>query len=122
MDVQYSPQIQQSADVLAKLSQFSNQLGQIIGPESLPTVKVRWVVAPNDDGRAVYRASLEDPVGRVSADFAADEFWMTQYMSLRLRALWGDLLHIHSEKQHEKVERLYREFQAEQRELTPYGD
>lgn len=122
MDVRYSTELKQSAELSALLRQFSGQLAGAIDPDYLPAIRAEWSVTRDDGGRVLYRIVLEDPAGRVSKDFTRDELAIPLYMKLSLLMLWGDLLHIHSEKQHAKVERVYREFLAEQREPAHHGD
>ena len=95
---------------LPRLEQVSEILAEAIGPESSPFVEADWKVVTDPRGRELYRLSIVDPHGGpVSTDFTPEELEIPLHMYVRLYRLWGDLLKIRSDKQHEKVRELFEQ-------------
>jgi hypothetical protein len=106
MDVQYSPETRQSADVLKLLEQASARLADVVGPPSSQLVKADWTRVQDRQGRTVYRLTIRDGTDEVSTDFDVDELQNSLHMRFRLPRLWGDLLKIRGDRQHEQVQML----------------
>ena len=54
-------------------------------------------------GRTLYRLTIRDFTGEVSTDFAPDELQNPLHMRVRLYRLWGDLLQVRNNQQHQEV-------------------
>ena len=104
MEVQYSPEARQWADGLTLLEQASTLLAKILGPQSSQLVKAEWSRVQDSQGRTVYRLTLRDSTGEVSTDFALDELQNPLHMRFRLPRLWGDLLQVRLDRQHQQVQ------------------
>ena len=102
MDVTYSPETRQSGG-LKLLEQASYLLADILGPQSSPLVKGEWSRVQDHRGRTLYRLSIRDFTGEASTDFAPDELQNSLHMRYRMYRLWGDLLQIRNDHQHQKV-------------------
>lgn len=109
MDVQYSTELQQSAKELALVEQASAVLSDVLGPHSSQHVKAEWNRMQDQQGRMLYNLTIQDSVGKVSTDFAPDELVNPLHIRYRMYRLWGDLLQVRNNRQHEEVERLSRE-------------
>lgn len=103
MDVQYSPEARQGADVLTLLEQASTLLPQILGPQSSQIVKAEWDRVQDHKGRTVYRLTIGDITGKVFTDFTPADLQNPMHLKYRLYRLWGDLLQIRNDQQHQKV-------------------
>jgi len=106
MDVQYSPEVRQSADGLTLVEQASTLLAEILGPQSSQTVKAEWNRVQDHQGRTLYRLTIRDYTGEVSTDFTPDELQNPLHLRFRLYRLWGDLLQIRNNHQHQQVQLL----------------
>ena len=104
MDVQYSPEARKEADQLTHLERASTLLGAILGPQSSQQVKAEWDRVQGRPGRTLYRLIIRDSTGEVSTDFAPDELENPLHMRVRLYRLWGDLLQVRNNQQHEQVQ------------------
>ncbi len=104
MDVQYSPDARQSADGLTLLEQASTLLADILGPQSSQLVTAEWNRVQDHQGRTLYRLTIRDFTGAVSTDFAPDDLQNRLHMKVRLSRLWGDLLQVRNNQQHEQVQ------------------
>jgi hypothetical protein len=100
MDVQYSPE----ARGLTRVEQASNLLADILGPHSSQLVKATWSRVQDHQGRTLYRLTIRDFTGEVATDFAPDELENPPHMRVRLYRLWGDLLQIRNNQQHQQVQ------------------
>jgi hypothetical protein len=106
MDLQYSPEARQSPEGLALLEQASALLADILGPQSSQLEKADWQRWQDQKGRTVYRLTVRDDTGQVSTDFTLDELQNPLHMRFRMYRLWGDLLQVRNEQQHEQVQRI----------------
>ena len=106
MEVKSSPEPRQSVDESKPLQQAKTLLDTILGPQSSSLVTREWKPVPDHQGRTHYRLSLRDLTGEVSTDFAPDELENPLYMRVSLYRLWGDLLKIRSDQQHQRVQTL----------------
>jgi hypothetical protein len=106
MDVQYSPDARQWADGLTLVEQASTLLAEILGPQSSQLVKAEWNCVQDHQGRTLYRLTIRDNTGEVSTDFTPDELQNPLSMRYILYRLWGDLLQIRHNRQHQKVQLL----------------
>ena len=104
MDVQYSPEVRQWAEGLKLLEQASTLLANILGPRSSQQVRAEWNRVQDHQGEALYRLTIRDYTGEVSTDFAPDELQNPLHMRVRLYRLWGDLLQVRNNQQHQQVE------------------
>jgi hypothetical protein len=104
MDVQYSPEARQWADGLTLVERASTLLAEILGPQSSQLVKAEWNRVQDHQGRTLYRLTLRDYTGEVSTDFAPDELQNPLHMRVRLYRLWGDLLQVRNNLQHQHVQ------------------
>jgi hypothetical protein len=104
MDVQYSHEVQQWADGLTLLEQASALLADILGPQSSKQVKAEWDRVQDHQRRALYRLTIRDFTGEVSTDFTPDELQNPLHMKFRLYRLWGDLLQVRNNQQHQQVQ------------------
>ncbi len=104
MDVQYSPEVRQWTEGWTLLQQASTRLAGIVGPESSPLVKAEWTRVQDPEGQALYRLTMRDLTGEVSTDFTPDELKNLLHMRFRLPRLWGDLLKIRNDHQHQQVQ------------------
>jgi hypothetical protein len=104
MDVQYSPEARQWADGLTLFEQASTLLAEILGPQSSQLVKAEWNGVQDHQGRTLYRLTIRDNTGEVSTDFAPGELQNPLHMRFRLYRLWGDLLQVRNNLQHQHVQ------------------
>lgn len=109
MDIQYSTELQQSAEDLALVEQASAVLKDVLGPQSSRHVKAVWNRTQDQKGRMLYNLTIQDSVCEVSTDVAPDELVNPLHIRYRMYRLWGDLLQVRNNRQHEEVERLSRE-------------
>lgn len=109
MEVTYSSDIERM-DLLAPLSA---QLDKLISPRFSPKVKAGWTMLRELHAPAQYRLSLRDDSGHVFTDFTLDELTNRLHMQYRLPSIWGDLLKIRNDREHDEVLRLMREYSAE---------
>ena len=103
MDIQYSPEVRQSPDGLTLLEQASTLLAEVLGPQSSQKVKAEWDRVHDHKGRTLYRLTLRDFTGSVSTDFTSADLQNPMHLKYRLYRLWGDLLQIRNDLQHQKV-------------------
>ncbi len=104
MEVQYSPEVRQWTEGLPLIQQASTRLAGILRPESSQLVKAEWTRVQDPEGRTLYRLTMRDLTGEVSTDFTLDELQNQLHMRFRLPRLWGDLLKIRNERQHQQVQ------------------
>ena len=105
MDVQYSPEARQSPEVKL-LEQASALLADIMGPQSSQLVKAEWTCLQDRQGRVLYRLTVRDFAGEASTDFALDELQIPLHMRFRMSRLWGDLLQVRNNIQHQHIQSL----------------
>lgn len=107
MDVQYPPELQGSPE-LVPLEQATSLLTDIMGPQSSQRVKkATWTRVQDLKGRTLYRLTVRDDFGgEASTDFATDELQNALHMRYRMARLWGDLLQVRNDRQHQQVQRL----------------
>jgi hypothetical protein len=103
MDVKYSPEVRQWADGLQLLEQASTNLADMVGARESNPLKAEWNSVQDRQGRTLYRLTIRDSTDEVSTDFAPDELRNSLHMRVRLPRLWGDLLQLRNDRQHEKV-------------------
>ena len=103
MEVHYSQEIQQCPAELTLLERASTLLANILGAQSSELVKAEWRRVPDHQRRKLYRLTIRDFTGEVSTDFAPDELQNPLHMKVRLSRLWGDLLQIRNNQQHQQV-------------------
>jgi hypothetical protein len=113
MDVRYSPEVKQSADGLTLLERASTLLAEILGPQSSEMVKAEWNRVQDHQGRTLYRLTIRDHTGEVSTDFTPADLQNPMHLKYRLYRLWGDLLQIRNDHQHQKVLLLSGQFATE---------
>ncbi len=104
MEVQYSPEARQWPGGLMLLEQASALLADILGPQSSQLVKAEWNRVQDHQGRTLYRLTIRDFSAEASTDFAADELENPLHMRVRLYRLWGDLLQVRNNQQHQQVQ------------------
>lgn len=102
MDVQYSQETRQETG-LKLLEQASTLLADILGPRSSQQVRAEWGRVQDRQGRTLYRLTIRDCTDEVATDFAPDELQNPPHMRVRMYRLWGDLLQIRNDKQHQQV-------------------
>lgn len=105
MDVQYSPEIQKQAE-FGLIRKISDQLNEVVGPQSSQIVKADWACVKDHRDRALYRLTLRDFTGEASTDFTLEELRNPIMVSVRLYRLWGDLLQVRNNVHHERVQLL----------------
>ena len=103
MDVQYSTELRQCPKDFAVVEQASAVLADVLGPQSSQAVKAEWNRTQDQQGRMLYRLTIGDFAGEVATDFAADELQNPLHTRFRMYRLWGDLLQVQSDLQHQKV-------------------
>lgn len=103
MDILYSLNLQQSPEA-PLLEQASTLLAEILGPQSSSLVRAEWTRVQDHRGRTLYRLTVRDHTSEVSTDFAPDELDNPLHMRFRLYRLWGDLLQIRNNLQHQQVQ------------------
>ena len=103
MDVHYSPEARQWADGLTLVEQASTHLADILGPKSSQLVKAEWNRVQDHQGRTLYRLTIRDFSEVVSTDFSPDELQNPLHTRFRLSRLWGDLLQVRNDQEHQKV-------------------
>ena len=113
MDVRYTSAAAQPPERLAHLKRLSAELDGLISPQSKLRVSAEWDVARTDKGREVCRLTLEEPAGRVSADFTEVDLAIPLYMRVSLALLWDDLLRIRSAQSHAASEASFAALFAE---------
>jgi hypothetical protein len=104
MDVKYSPEAQQNPEGLKLLEQASALLADILGPQSSRLVKAEWHHLQDPKGRTRYQLTIRDFTGQASTDFALDELQNPLHMKVRMYRLWGDLLQVRNNLQHQEVQ------------------
>ena len=104
MDVHYSSEARQCPEELTLLEQAAALLTDILGPQSSEHVKAEWHRLQDHKGRTLYRLTIRDFTGQVSTDFAPDELQNPLHMRVRLYRLWGDLLQVRNNQQHQQVQ------------------
>ncbi len=108
MDVLYSSETKQSPEA-ALLEQASVLLADTLERQSSQLVKAEWTSAQDRKGRPVYRLTIRDSTGEASTDFAPDELENPLHMRFRMYRLWGDLLQVRNNLQHQQVQSLWSE-------------
>jgi hypothetical protein len=103
MDVKYSPEAAQWTDGLKLVEQASTLLAEILGPQSSEVVNAEWKRVQDHKGRPLYRLIIGDFTGNVSTDFTPADLQNPMHLKYRLYRLWGDLLQIRNDQQHQKV-------------------
>ncbi len=106
MEVYYSPEARQWAKGWTLLEQATARLANILGPQSSQLVKAEWDRVPDRQGRPLYRLTIRDFTGEAATDFTPDELQNPLHMQVRLSRLWGDLLQIRNNQQHQLVQTL----------------
>lgn len=102
--VEFSPEIEQDAQLKSRLRRASDALAQVVGT-SAARVRARWKLATDEQGRSVVELELSDSLGAgtVSTEFAGDEFDNHWHLRRRLYSLWGDLLQHRSQRQFKEL-------------------
>lgn len=108
MDVQYPPESRESPE-MALLQQASMLLTDILGPQSSQGMKAVWTRVQDHRGRMLHRLTIRDFTGEASTDFAPDELQNPLHMRFRMARLWGDLLQVRNDLQHQQVQSLSNE-------------
>ena len=103
MDVHCSPELRQQSDLSRLLEHASHLLGEILGPQS-SQVKAEWEQVQDHRGRPLYRLAIRDLTGDVSTEFDRDELKNSLHLRWRLYRLWGDLLQVRNNQQHQQVQ------------------
>jgi hypothetical protein len=114
MEPIYSTEARQDADRFGLLKQASALLEEILGPESSQFVNAQWDRLEDHKGRTMYRLTIRDFTGQVSTDFAPDELQNPLHMRFRMYRLWGDLLQIRNNQQHQQVELISSQMAGDQ--------
>lgn len=109
MEVLYSPETRQSPDRLTLLQEASQRLAESVSPQWSQLLKAEWSCVQDLKGRTLYRLTLRDDSGEVYTDFTPDELPNALHMRFRLPRLWGDLLKIRNDQQHQQVQMLVAE-------------
>ena len=104
MDVQYSTEVRQQPAVLPLLQQASTLLANILGPQSSQLVKANWTRVQDRRGRTIYRLTISDFTDEVFTDFEPEDLENSLHMKVRLSRLWGDLLQVRNDRQHQQVQ------------------
>ena len=117
MDVQYSPEVREWAEGAPLLGDASDLLAVAVGPKRAEQVKGEWTRVRDTRGQMRYRLTIRDAAGEASTDFTPAELRNPLHMKVRIYRLWGDLLKIHSDIQHERVQMLFEQFSAAQEGL-----
>jgi hypothetical protein len=110
MDVQYPPELQGSPD-MAPLEQATALLTDIVGPLSSQRVKeAAWTRVQDPKGRTLYRLTIQDDFGNeASTDLAPDDLQNPLLLRYCMPRLWGDLLKVRHDLQHQRVLSLLKE-------------
>ncbi len=103
MNIEYAPEVRQSAE-WPLIRQASDLLPTVLDAEGARTVSATWSRVQQPTGGLAYRLSLTDSVGQASMDFTPDQLRNTLYMRVRTSEVWSDLLQIHIDQQHERVQ------------------
>ena len=114
MDVQYSPEVLQWAEGLPLIAKASELLAVALGPKRTPEVKAEWTRIRDIQGQTRYRLRIWDSKGEASTEFTLAELRNPLHMHGRIYGLWDDLLKIHSDLQHERVQMLLAEYMMSQ--------
>lgn len=104
MEIKYSPEVQQWVEGMPRLQQASNLLAEILGPQSSQLVTGDWRRLQDAKGRIVYRLTIRDFAGEAFTEFAPDELENPLHMKVRMYRLWGDLLQVRNNQQHQQVQ------------------
>ncbi len=109
MNIHFSPEVRQSPDwpLVAAASELLPTIGS---PEFVSDVEAAWSRVEYPTGQSAYRLSLKDLVGEVSEDYTADTLRNSQQTKLYMYHIWGDLLQIRSDHQHQVVRDLLRNY------------
>ena len=110
MDVQYSPEVREWAEGAPLLGEASDLLAVAVGPKRAEQVKGEWTRVRDTRGQMRYRLTIRDAAGEASTDFTPAELRNPLQMKIRVYGLWDDLLKIHSDIQHERVQMLMHQF------------
>ncbi len=122
MDVQYAPELREPADRLALLKDISARLDKAVGPKESAAMKAEWELVRDLRGDEFYRLTLEDPTDRVFTDFTRFELGVPLQRHMLAHGLYGDLLKLRGDRQHQVVLRLLSEMSAEQEALHGHQD
>jgi len=114
MDVQYSPEVREWAEGAPLLEQASELLAVAVGPKRAEQVKGEWTRVRDTRGQMAYRLTIRDSAGEASKDFTPAELRNPLQVRVRIYGLWDDLLKIHSDLQHERVQMLMQQFMISQ--------
>jgi hypothetical protein len=120
MDVHYSPELRESGNGLPLLERDSTVLANILRAQSSQLVKADWNRVQDHKGRPLYRLTIRDFTGEVSTDFSPDELENPLHMQVRLSRLWGDLLQILNNQQHQQVQTLSAQIAAGSAGTSPW--
>ena len=113
MNVQYMPGIQSWAEGFKLIQQATRRLEEILG-SSAGLVTVHWESMTDAKGRPRYRLTLRGFTAEVSTVFTPDELRNPLSMEVGLYRLWGDMIQVRSDQQHERVKALIGQFSGEQ--------
>ncbi len=102
MEVQYSPEAKLSPEAVL-LEQASTLLRDILGQEVSQIMKAEWNCVPDRQGRTLYRLTLRDFTSEVCTEFTCEELQNPLHMRFRMYRLWGDLLQVRHNLQHQQV-------------------
>ncbi len=108
MKVAYSPKARQRGDDLALLEQATNCLQEVVEPAA-EQAWAEWDSAEDERGRHVYTLTLHDETREVRGRFSPSELGIPSYVRAALHRLWGGILKLRSDEQHQKVLELVRQ-------------
>lgn len=113
MDVRYPPELRESPDMVL-LEQATALLIDTLGPQSSQRVKLAaWTRVQDHNGRPLYRLTIRDGFANEAfTDFSVDDLQNPLLMRYCMPRLWGDVLQIRHDLQHQKVLNLIHEITA----------
>jgi hypothetical protein len=108
MKIIYNDNAKKWAEGYALLEHATARLEEIIG-SSADLVTVEWNGMLENGYPPAYRLTLRDFTGEAQATLTVQELRSSSYMRVLLHRLWGDVLKVHSDQQHRKVQALVQE-------------
>src|SRR5437667_6524312 len=93
MNAIYTHDAKQGSEEHTLLEQVTKELEAVAGPSG-ELVSAKWERSQDERGRPVYRLTLTDDTGEVSAPFTLKELQHPRDLRGKLLELWGDLLQV----------------------------
>lgn len=100
--VTYGQQLRQNPKLLRLAEKATAYLDTILG-EWRELVSATWDLTRDEQGRPRVTLNLRDEISDKTITFSEFEMGIDEYVRAVLNRLWGDLLKVRSDLQHQKV-------------------